>query len=174
MTTLNNIVKSEYDRLTKDFDKLMMNVDKYTLEFVNNDIDDKIIDVYNKDSKILSAKYQIIGTYDTYCDLFTWGWAMQIRDKKITNFEKNIKHHNAKIKKYISNKKYNDVQYLEQIMYYLSNNTFYIVENNLKLLEMLCVFIGGGKGILKCTNKSLEKSNKIIHIYYLIDDIIGT
>ena len=174
MTTLNNIINSEYNKLVKDFNELMTNVDNYNLEFVDNDIDDKTIDVYNNNSKILSAKYQIIGTYDMYCELFTWSWAMQIKDKNITVFKKNIGKYNDKIKKYISNKKYNDIQYLEQIMYYLSNNTFYIIENNLKILEKLCVFIGNGKGVLRYTNKRLEKSNKIIYVYYLVSDIIGT
>jgi len=59
-------------------------------------------------------------------------------------------------------------------MYYLSNNTFYITQTNLKILEDLCIFIGRGKGVLKQNNKELEKSKKIVQIWHLVSDIIGT
>jgi len=172
---LNDIIKDECNTLKKEFNELIPNKNEYILEFNNiHDIDDQIVDVYGKNIKILSAKYQIIGSYDTQCELFTWAWAMQIRDKKITEFEKRICKYNGKIKNYISNNKYTDVQYLEQIMYYISNNTFYIVPANLKTLEDLCIFIGRGKGVLKQNNRELEKSQKIIPTWYLVSDIIGT
>jgi len=88
---LNDIIKDECNNLKKEFNELISNKNEYFLEFNNvHDIDDQIVDVYEKNIKILSAKYQIIGSYDTHCELFTWVWAMQIRDKKITEFEKRI------------------------------------------------------------------------------------
>jgi hypothetical protein len=169
--TLSGYTKNKYAKLTKKINELIGSIDKYTIEFLENDIDEHIISVHNnKNLKILSAKCEIIGSYDTQCELFTWAWGMQLRNVTVTDFEKNIKKYIKKVKYYIENTTYNDLQYLEQILYYLSNNIIYITPDNLEIIKNLCVVACDGNGVLQ----QFKNSEKTVYIYYLVTDIIGT
>jgi hypothetical protein len=168
-----NIVDNESNKLTKQFEDIIGsnyneyidNNDKYIIEI--SDENEKIINLFNNKRKLLTAKYQILGIFDKKCNFFIWAKYLPLINKSLIKIMKNIKSSNDEIKDIVSKNKYKDVEFLEIIMYYLSNNMFIIDEYNIKMFLKYCIYISKCKGIL--INKNDNK-----YTYYLIVDIIGT
>ena len=172
--TYANYIKNKYVKLSKQLLELTEKCQEYSIETKSSGHDDKILDVYCKNKKILSAHYEILGTYDSQCNLFFWAKNMQLIDKQSTKLSKRIKSYHKEIEEMILNKKYNDLDYLEKILYYTKNNIFFMMPDNLETLIEFSVTISECKGVLSQVNDNLAKENKIVYSYYLITDIIGT
>lgn len=164
-----DMVKKEFIDLTKQFNELMKNNKDYIVKIVDND-DENILDVFNGKKKIFTATYEILGVYNTECRLFTWSKNMPLIDKLLTKLSKKIKAMLPILKNIIINNEYSDVEYLERMMYYLSNGIFYIVPDNIPILLQFCTFVTRSHGII---NDKL-RDNSLFHVYYAITDIIGT
>ena len=154
--------------LTKTITEILPNNKEYSLDF-DNENDERIIDVFDKDKrKIMSVNYEILGTYDFSSKIFNWGCNKNIVDKKLTKMSKNIKSESKTIKKYIVEKKYTDVAYLESIYYYLTNPLFFV--DDISYLIKFSIYASECKGVLISmdTYKGVN-----IQTCYLITDIIS-
>ena len=167
-------IKNKYVNLSRQLIELMEKCQEYSIETKSTNNDDKILDVYCKNKKILSAHYEILGTYDTQCNLFFWAKNMQLIDKQSTKLSKKVKSYHKEIQEMILNRKYSDTDYLEKLLYYTKNNIFFMMSDNLETLIEFSVVISECRGVLSQINDNLAKGNKTVYSYYLITDIIGT
>jgi len=176
MTELENIVKNTYNNLTKPYNDLISHckTEDININIISDNYGDKTIEVFCKNTKIISAKYDVLGVYDDQLNLFTWGWNVELIDKNIIKNTKKIKKQTKSIKSDIIKRKYSDIGYMEKILYYISNNIFFISKDNITGLLEYCVYITQTKGIIKQVTKAQNSKNKLITIYYLVTDIIGT
>jgi hypothetical protein len=172
MENYREIIKDEYVKLSRQLTDLTEKCQEYVIEIKGTN-DDKILDVYCNNKKILSAVYEILGTYDTQCNLFFWSKNMKFADRQVTKISREIKKHSKKIKSMILEKKYKDIDYLEKMYYYTSNNIFFVFPDNISEIIEFSVFFCKCKGILKYKNNS-AKEGKLIYTYYIITDILGT
>lgn len=168
-----NIVNSETKKLTKQFedivgiqyDKYLDDNNKYIIEI--SDDSEKIINLFDNKKKLLTVKYEILGIFDKKCGFFTWAKYIPLINKNLIKIMRNIKSSKDEITEMIVENKYKDVEFLEIILYYLSNNMFIIDETNVSMFLKYCIYISKSKGIL--INKNDNK-----YVYYFIVDIIGT
>lgn len=162
-------VLERVESLTKTINDVLPKNTDYILDFDNEQIGNKIINVFDKNNKkILSVNYELLGTYDPRTKIFNWGCNKNIVDKQYTKLSKVIKSKSKKIKKYIITKKYEDVIYLETLYYYLTNKIFFV--NDITKLIKYCIYASKTKGILMSIDTQL---NGEIHKCYLITDIIS-
>jgi hypothetical protein len=173
-----SIVESEYIKLSTIINNIINDNSNYSIELHNSLYDEKTLNIINEDNKkIISCKYQILGSYDVNCNIFSWAYTSQLMNKKMTYLSKDIKKTKKIIMEYIVKSKYDDVDYIEQIYYYLSNSICYIT--NLDDLLKYCVYVTNCLGFIKqnmiISNNSNDNNdnNEKINIY-LVMDIIGT
>jgi CRISPR/Cas system-associated protein Cas5 (RAMP superfamily) len=170
---MKNLIESEYKKLvSSDIIKLPKNykiniATEYEHEHEHEHANNYILDIIIEKKKILSVKYELLGIYDKSCNLFEWASKMKLIDKISIKTTKNILKYKNKLKEHIINNTYSDMEYVERILYYLSNNIFFIEENNIQDLIKVCVFISKCQGIVK-------QDNNNVHKYYAVIDIIGT
>jgi len=163
--SLKTLVEKEYKKLVPP-EILDITKNKYKIIIGREYTNEFILDVQVEDKVILSLKYECLGVYQRPCNLFQWANKMDLLHKMSVNKTKSITKYKEQVKDYIINNKYTDSEYLERILYYLSNNIFFIEESNMTDLIKLCVYISKCKGILKHE----QDANCI---YYAITDIIG-
>ena len=165
--TFKSEVENNFIKLTNKFNKIT-NKTKYLIKIVNDDNDNKIIDVFDdNDKKILSVTYEMLGTYDTKNALFLWAYNKILINKKLTKISKKIKLSYKDIEKLIVLNKYSDMEYLERLYYYTKNNIFYINSEHLNNLIEYCIFVSECKGVLTDID-----SNKI-QSFYIVTEIIS-
>ena len=102
---------------------------------------------------------------------------MIIADKKINIISKNIKKYKSNIKDSIFQKKYDDTDYLERILYYINNNIFYITQDNINdLIKASCYIANNGKldnsKVLGVIMQNTEINKKKCFTYYFATNII--
>ena len=176
---LEDIVNNKCKELTSIVDAVLgLNDDKlkidYTIMINNNKFTDNTIDVIRNEKKIMRINYQILGIFDSQTKLFTWGCDFEIVNRNLTSLSKLIKKKSKTMKNIISNMKYSDVDYLEEIYYYLSNNIFYIDDKYLKKLINISLFITKKKGIVVGNGNLFNNEQIPTQVFYIITDIIGT
>jgi hypothetical protein len=165
-------INNKYDELISTFDKIIIKHPKYTIK-INDDSDgNNTLDVLNETKKIMSVKYELLGSYDEQLNLFYWACNHDLTNKRLVKLSKAIKKNKKIIKKKIVNYYHSDIEYLEKIYYYLSNSMFIITEKNIKKFLRWCLCVSEGKGILTEVTKYLG-NNKPIVMYYIVTDIIG-
>lgn len=152
----------------KEAQQLHNNIDtqQYTIRFGENP-NEQVIDIYNKDKKIMASKYEPLGIYDESTNLFIWGSSINPSNKNLTLRVRDIQDYSSKIKSLILNKKFNDIGYMERLLYYLSENIIYILAENIHDLIMLCVFVSKKFVLIK------RDSNTNIASLYLLTDVLS-
>ncbi|ATZ80578.1 hypothetical protein BMW23_0531 [Bodo saltans virus] len=156
-------INKVYDKYTNDFRLKTQN--KNTKIITTNDEKNNISFFLEKE-KIFTGTYTIAGFFDTSSNMFFWG-ALIIPKNKALFFDnkKQIK----KIEKKIINKKYDDVDFMEKIRYYVKNNSFYINNDDFVILQKFCCVASKSIGIV---SETINKDNKKYIILYLINKII--
>lgn len=167
--SLHSIIDEKYDTLTSKIKKILNFDEPYDLQISDNSIE-KLISIYQKNKLVMEVKYELIGVYDANCNLFTWSWGLELHDKSLIENGKKIKNYKKKLEMYVAKKIYSDAEYLERLLYYISNNTFLVNPKNISILEKACVSLTKTHGIIK--NSSGQSGN--ISVYYLIVDILRT
>ena len=122
----------------------------------------------------MTINYEILGIYDEQTNLFTWGCNFEIINKKKIMLSKIIKKKSNTIKNIITTLKYTDVEYLEEIYYYLSNNMFYIDNTKLINLVNISLFITKKKGIVVGNGSLFDNQQLATKVFYIITDVLGT
>lgn len=167
--SLEKQVSEKADKLLSEFDKLV-DIKNSVIKLNNYDGID-ILELYVNNKKKMTANYQILGKYDFQTSFFIWGRDMKFLDRLLTNSSKIIKKTSSDIKQYIIENKYTDVQYLELLLYYTSNNYFYVTFDNVKKICDYSIYITNSKGLVY--NKISLSSENVI-TYYLITEILST
>lgn len=165
-----DIIKNKTDKLTSSVTNALKMHSKYKLYFSNDKHENKTIDVFASDDgkkKILSVKYEILGTYHINSKLFTWSCDQLLTDKKMTILSKKIKEYSKNLKKVITIKKFKDVEYQERLYYYSTNNIFFVEYVNISDILKFSIFVSECHGILNFSE------NNGFQTYYLITDIIS-
>jgi hypothetical protein len=164
-----NIVHKKFIALSSQLINALNQNPDYTVDIDSSQYDEKTLNLLAHGKKFLSTTYQILGSYDCACNLFMWSSSFQVVDKMLVT-------HCTKIKKTIHivtddiiNNLYPDTEYLECILYYLSNKIFFISDLD-NLLEY-CVHVTESQGYVK-QMLTIDGKDKIN--IYLITDIIGT
>lgn len=163
-----DIIDEEYEKNTRKFNVLLPNCNISRADIISDSSGNKTMNLYcDKTKKNISVKYELLGSRDTKCELFIWGSSMQIIDKTIVGNCKIIKKYKSQIEKYIYDKKFKDIDYLERILYYLSHNVFFINNDNVHDLVKISAFVVKSVGVVILTGDNIVT-------YYLVSDIIGT
>jgi hypothetical protein len=162
--TYHDILTVFYTKIQKENGNI--DVQPYTIKNSPNQ-DEKIIEVYNDEKKIMSAKYELLGVYDDVTNLFLWGNSIAPSDKNESIRVKDIREYSKKIKTLILNKKFTDIGFLEKMLYYLSSPIIYVLKENISQLIMLCVFISKKNILMR------RDTNTNFITFYLIVDILS-
>lgn len=176
-TDNNNLSKYETEindkckELIDTFDKIIKKHPEYKIK-INDDSDNNILDVLTETKKIMSVKYELLGSYDEQLNLFYWACNHNLTNNHFVKLSKIIKKKKDMIKYKIINFENSDVEYLEKLYYYLSNSLFIIADKNIEKFLCWCLCMSEGKGILTETTKYLG-NDKPIRMYYIVTDIIG-
>lgn len=160
-------IGNQYKNLTKQFNELTKSSNpSHTISIVDEEFLD-IVSNKEKHRKILTAKYQLLGSYDKHCGIFHSARHVDTLDKKSVILSKYIRNYSSKLKEIIINKEYSDVEYIDRILYYVENYMCVIRENNVLDFIEFCVVITESQGYVSYDNGESVK-------YYLITDIVGT
>lgn len=159
--TFHDILSVYYKEIKKSYNMS----DQYTIEIKKNP-NGQVLNVYTQEKKILSSRYELLGIYDESTNLFVWGSSLTPSDKNNTLKVKNIKDYSTKLKSLIITKKFSDIDFQERSLYYLSENIFYITNENIQDFILLCIFVS--KKLV------LIKRNLGTHLisFYLITDVL--
>lgn len=152
----------------KDLQNKTFNIElsQYKVKLGEN-INEQVLDIYTNDKKITSSKYELLGIYDESTNLFVWGSSLNPSDSNQYLTVKNIKNYLSKIKSFIINKKFNDVGYMEKMLYYLSENIIYLLKENINDFKMLCSYISKKIIVFK------KDSNSNLISMFLLTDILS-
>ncbi len=165
-----DIIKNEYNNLTKSLENIIKDHPKYTINIVD-DLNDNIMDIFgNSKKKVLTVKYEVLGTYNITLGIFIWACDNVIGDKEISELSKTTKKYSKNLKKLIIDKKFKDISYIERLYYYLSNSMFFVDPINLNDITKLSTFVTNTNGIIK-QNSSNALNHEIITMYYVTDII---
>ena len=167
-TEINNKCKE----LISTFDKIIKKHPKYTIKINDDSNSNNTLDVLGETKKIMSVKYELLGSYDEQLNLFYWVCNHDLTNKRLVKLSKTIKKNKSMIKEKIINYDHSDIEYLEKLYYYLSNSIFIITEKNIQKFLCWCLCMSEGKGILVETTKYLG-NDKPVRMYYIVTDIIG-
>lgn len=175
----NKNIKKKYIEATKSIKELMANCKEYTVE-ISDDHVENILNIYcvptnskeKNDKKILSAKYEILGSYDTQTCLFYWSKSMPLVDRELTKIVRSIKKRKVIIEEMIIEKTYKDSEYLETILYYLNNNIFYIDPPNVDKFIEFCVGFSECKYVFISKNDKTSGFGRDMYFYYIITDFV--
>lgn len=126
--------------------------------------------VYDKDKEhgdlsTIKSKYQILGSYDKNTTLFQWAHAVNILDKNLKIISNNLKASSKLLKDKISQFK-DDQEYIEKMLYYTSNNIFFIDQKNIFDLLKYSMYVNKAKGVLIINNSNYQT-------YIILTEIIG-
>jgi hypothetical protein len=175
MQIFSSIVDEKYNKTINKISFLLKEKD-YIIENTIDKNEDNILDIYSnnkKEKKLLSLKYEVMGIYDYNCNLFSWESMMILTNKKINNLSKKVKNSKKEIKEMIIKNQYKDIGYIERMLYYISNNVFYLEHGNLpELVKFSCYFVNDKTfGVL--VQDDIINGKKY-GIHYFITDIIST
>jgi hypothetical protein len=176
MQVFGDIVNNKYNEMTKNISNLLKETE-YIIENTINKNDENILDIYStlkKEKKILSVKYEIMGIYDYSCNLFSWDNMMILTNKNLNNLSKKVKKYKKNIKEMIITKQYKDIDYMERILYYISNSVFFIEQNNLLNLIQFSCYSLYSDNILGVLSQDKMINGKIYGLHYFITEIIST
>lgn len=163
MAVYKDIIYKKYEDLSHKLNKKMSKYEKYEIEI--NDKDLYTLNVIHNDEKQILCKYEVIGYYGIDKNFFMWNFGALTYDKKNKEYNEIIKKNNKNIKNIIIENQYKDIDFLEFLLYCVSNNIFYIERSFLDdLLKYICC-ITNAQGYLIST----KENNMII---YLVSDIL--
>lgn len=165
-----DIINEKYKKLVEEFESVKK-TNNYKLEIINDNFENRTIDIYSNNKKIMSVSYEILGMYDPGASLFVWGHKFNIANSKLVKLAKLIQKSYNVVEDAILSMKYYDIEYLERIYYYLKNDMFYIDPENINSLTIISLVLSNAKGILIDNTTFMNKKNPTKTIY-LVTDIL--
>lgn len=157
-------IESYYNIQYNNIKRLISKDKNYHFEFLYTDNNKHIVDIYdikkNKKKLVLKAEYEILGCYNAICSIWTWGWAMSMVEKNLTESSRKIRNFSDKLegsKRITSN--------IEKYIYYCKNPTFYLSNKNLNEIYKLGIY--ATKSIWMIPRKIENMKSGIIEIILL-------
>lgn len=166
---LYEIIHKKYLKLTEQLREIEDEKINFTLVTSTNESGEKMIEIQYKNKRLLYGHYEILGIYDIKNSLFEWAWDFQL-DKKKKLITKSIKSFGEKLLVDLSKNKYEDVDFLEKIIYYTSRPIIFIDSKNIPDLIEVSNYVMNGNGVLSSYS---DNTNERKRIFYVITDIIG-
>ena len=158
-------VDDYFNQNDKNFKKIFKKYKKkdneilYHLKYVNNE---NIVEILHKNTIILKGIYDFIGMYDTHTSVWYWAWCIEFINKNLLQSSLNVKKYKSTIKNnydtYLGNE-------LDEIYFYIDNNSFLIPLDNVIKLIKISLFINNGTMFFKQKNKQFIE-------FYIITQII--
>jgi hypothetical protein len=163
-------INKKYLSLTKKINEII-GIDDYKIKNKISKNNEHLMDVFliKNNKKIMSTKCEIMGFYNKDCNTFYWGDLFIPMNTYINKSLKKIKKSKNKLKDMIIDKKYDDIEFLEQLLYYVSNNVFYIDDTNIDKLARYVCYKTDSLGLL-LHKEEINKKQYIL--YYLIKEIV--
>lgn len=167
-----NIITNKSTTLSQSLNTVLKDHINYTIGIVDGSNVDNIIDIYGSNKKkILTIKYEVLGTYDGTFGIFSWACDHVILNKEVCLLSKNVKKYSKTLKKAIVSENNHDhnqtnSNYMEKIYYYLSNSMFFLDPQNLVDIIKISIFVTESKGIVQEIAQ-----NKITTLYFVRDII---
>ena len=133
-------IDSYYNSINDDMKKkiILDNKNNYEFTFSQND-NTQIVEVYLNDKFILKAEYVILGLYNIQLSVWYWCWNIAFVNKK------SIELSTDKIKTFINTLEDNYDKFnkhdAEVIHYLLSNDNFYISNDNINKIIKLSLYL---------------------------------
>ncbi len=143
--------------------KGLNNKNNYEYVFTKND-DTQLIEVYLDDKFVLKAEYAILGLYNIQLSMWYWSWNIAFINKKLIELP------TKKIKNFIDiiNDNYDkfDKVDVETLHYLISNDNFYISNNNIDKIIKLSLYLTNGIWYfpIKQNNNDNDDSNQLQYI----------
>ena len=134
-------INTYYDSINTDMQKKIKNLNnKKNYEYVfSKNGSTPVVEIYLDDKFILKAEYCIVGMYNVQLSVWYWSWNIAFINKKLTELP--IK----KIKNFIEeiNDNYNKFKSVDaEILHYLlSNDNFYVTNNNIEKMLKLSLYL---------------------------------
>jgi hypothetical protein len=130
-------MNSHYDNLKKKISK-KINIDE-KLDFIfNEDSNLYTVDIMINNKLIMKAEYSIIGMYNLPLSIWYWGWAIDFVNHKLTQNLKPVKKYKKKIPNMFTQFEKSSI---EEAHYILSNNNFYISNQNIDKIMMIVLYL---------------------------------
>lgn len=132
-------IDENYDKKKDKFTKIFNITKKYSYNFIKDNNNNDIIELYDENNKIvLRFIYSIIGNYDVYKSIFYWSYNIFFINKNLTEDTKLIKNFAKELKN--NHKKYDKIQ--ADVLYYLANNSnFYISSQNIDKVIKFALYV---------------------------------
>lgn len=134
-------INSYYNSTNDDMQKKVHNLNnKNNYEYVFSKNDDmQTVEIYLDNKFVLKAEYVILGLYNIQLSMWYWSWNIAFINKKLTELPIN------KIKSFINvlndnYDKFNKVD-AEMLHYLISNDNFYISNNNIDKIIKLGLYL---------------------------------
>lgn len=131
-TNVNNYFNEAKEQISKKID-----VNK-NYEYVFDDNDINIVEIYLNDKLKLKAEYNIMGLYNIPLSMWYWSWDIAFVNK---NLIKDV----IKIKEFVNviDKEYNKFSKIEaeELHYVISNGMFYISGDNIDKIIKLALYL---------------------------------
>lgn len=165
-----------HDKIKKNYQKTSQNIEntiKHTKYIIDENIDkngQNILNIYSNDKLILTVKYQIMGFYNKEQNLFFWSNINYIKNNNLTSITKKLRSMKKKLEDIIIDGTYEDIQYLESLLYYFDNDIFIIDKNDICNISYAAIYFSNAIGTLSHNIHINDKKHKI---YYLVTDILS-
>lgn len=152
-----NDIQLEIDQYIKNKqeNKKLIESDNYKFKFAYTDEDDHIVDIYKNNKLLIRATYEVLGCYDVICSIWIWSWAISQIEKNLTENPENKAKELCNI--LLDSNINKDV---EEYLYYLTNNIFFISYKKLDKLLKFGLYMTKNKYIL--AHKIDENKPKLI------------
>jgi hypothetical protein len=141
----------------------------YKRELSGNDNEKSIITIFDKDeNKVLKSEYELIGTYNIFANLWTWGWAELKLPKNVTYTSRKMLHYGLDI---MFDKERNNISdlYLKSILTSSDIN----INNQLQLEMLLAIssYLTKIPDIIHIKETVGPKKDDISYEYLLLSNI---
>jgi hypothetical protein len=144
LKSIDNIVTDHYNNAEKEIRKYIQKNGKYKYKFYYLD-NIHYVDVFENNTQILKAEYEVLGLYNIVISTWLWSWANSYIEKPLAKSSLAI---NVFYNELDSDQNKYDQEELEKINYYVNNPSFYIKSENIVNLIKLSLYGSDAKWIL--------------------------
>lgn len=159
-----NLVKNDFLKYTETVRVILNEYKNYKIVPYVTEYDEKIMDIFDDDKKILSSHFELVGTYDINTSLFFWSSGFELLPK--SKIFTKLKEFKKQLEEYIVEKSYNDLKYIEQLYYYIDKSIILLSKENLDILSQIMIYVTKYIGVVWETVNDKQ-------LLYVLTDIIS-
>lgn len=148
---LTDKINDYFTQKKQEFSKFVGDIKDYQVKPYRTPDDNNILDIMKDNVQILRTDYEVIGYYNTVGSIWTWGWANPYVEKDLTKKVSEIR----KLKDIILNCKNLNNDDKELYLYFITNNVFYILADNIDNFFKFVLYYTDGKWIVSRKHNTL-------------------